>query len=1164
MTNSKKITIFISIIIVIALISNIFWGLNNNQSPIYIAMIHSPNDSDGKAMYRVIQGYIDQVNENGGVNNKPLELLIFDDQNDKDKARQVANEIVEQNKAHAVIGHYTSSACLEGGEVYKKANIPTISATCTADDVTKNNDWYFRVVPNNKFQGIFLANYVKRVLNYDEITIIYDENSDYSKTLLNGFENLYLGLKGTIKNKWSIANDASTTTNEKIENITKQILQDHVESNIFLALNAEQAKEFIVSMRRKGLNYPMVGGDSIGKKTFAAQFNEYPEEQAQPGFFSDGIYAVSPMIYDVAGENAQLSRNAYINKYHEEPTWVAVTAHESIQVIVEAMQDANIKGEPNNLINERKQIRDYLATRSSMETGIKGLNGKFHFDLHGNAVKPLAIGVFKNQQLISALTQFQHVPNPANIPNLEEEVAAERIVVIDGQYMHKTDIVYTGIDFNEISNLDAKSSKYEVDFYLWFRFKKNVQADAIKFINSVRVGFSELKLGKAVAEKMLPNDVVYRAYQVKAQFKERFNFRDYPFDTQKLAIRFKHDNLTRYNIIYVVDFVGMNTRTILDKFHRNHVFDLITDWNVNAVSLFQDITKNESTLGDPNFFGTKSSIEYSRFNAVIEVKRDVLSFVTKNLLPLLFLIGLSYLIMFLPFKEISVGAVSGTLVAVAFFHLSLANGLPSGIGYAVVLDYGFYVIYGLIIFQLFLVVVGQREAIRESKHAQQKVLLLGRIVYPIVFVCAGILTFYIYGSLNISSQVDKNDDSNVAEVTTPTDDKVTLTLGAWQVEDVEQMAEILAIFNQQHPNITVKFQPFLEYVKMLRFQLKNNIAPDLFYVEAFSLSRPLSEAGYLESLGELPYLDKNFDLTARSSWTDYNDKQYAIPFMAVSHAIFYNEDLFDELALEIPTTWEELLIVANEIKQAGYLPFANGTQTDSQISELLFMDLAPNFIGGQEGRLEYEAGKRCFNDKHVVETFQAVKDIVPFFSEKSRYINEEMTIRSFLGGNVAMFIGSSDYIIPFESADFEWSIFAIPAPEGKPQYITYHPEIGVSINSASKHKKEAQIFLEWLTKPETTELFSNALPGFFPLHNQETNLKNKDARDFLALNKGRGKDARWSYPNLMDGLPDGKWLMYKNTEAVILGEKTPQEAADALQDNLAQWYEPAQKCLRLQ
>ena len=44
-------------------------------------------------------------------------------------------------------------------------------------------------------------------------------------------------------------------------------------------------------------------------------------------------------------------------------------------------------------------------------------------------------------------------------------------------------------------------------------------------------------------------------------------------------------------------------------------------------------------------------------------------------------------------------------------------------------------------------------------------------------------------------------------------------------------------------------------------------------------------------------------------------------------------------------------------------------------------------------------------------------------------------------------------------------------------------------------------------------------------------------------------------------IPNGKDLMQTNTLAVILGKKTPQEAADALQDGLSQWFEPAQICL---
>ena len=111
-------------------------------------------------------------------------------------------------------------------------------------------------------------------------------------------------------------------------------------------------------------------------------------------------------------------------------------------------------------------------------------------------------------------------------------------------------------------------------------------------------------------------------------------------------------------------------------------------------------------------------------------------------------------------------------------------------------------------------------------------------------------------------------------------------------------------------------------------------------------------------------------------WMSNNGEKYGVPFSASVHGIYYNIDIFKQLNLEIPTTWEEFLEAAKIIKQAGYLTFANGLKTD--IAEFIFMAIAPNFIGGKEGRLLYSSGQRCFNDKHVVAAFQAVADIAPF------------------------------------------------------------------------------------------------------------------------------------------------------------------------------------------
>ncbi len=1155
-----------------------------SEQPFYIAVVSTmsgESQAKGQAMVNAIRLQIDRVNQAGGINGKPVELLVFDDEGDPIVAQKKASEIAAQNKALVVLGHYFSNACVAGGEVYQKAGIPAITPSCTADRVTEGNDWYFRVVPNNGAEGTFLANYAKLVMKHDRVTIVYDDQNDYSRSLANGFENPFRGLRGTIQNKW-IVNAKADNADQQIGVIAKAFLRENP-GLIFLALQANDAKKLIVSIRRKGLQYPILGGNALSQKTFATLFNEYPEEQVQPGYFSDGIYAAAPLIFDVAGERLQQGRDLFIKRFGEEPSWVVATAFEAVQVAIEAIKKTKIQGKPENLVKERQKIRDYLAKRTSMKKAFKGINGPFYFDKQGNAVKPLAIGVFKHQQFISALTQFQPVDDLQQVDHLEEELAAERIVTIAGQYMYKTHIVYTGIDFNAVSDIDVKNSTYQMDFYLWFRSKKGVDASDIEFINSVD-SFQKLQNDQAIIEetvvldnaiKDLGEDITYKAYRVKADFKGQFHFKDYPFDKQTLAVQFRHTKLTRNNFIYVVDFVGIGETTkqgILAKLERNNVFSSISDWKIKGANFFQNIMDNESTLGNPNLFRTGSHIQYSQFNAVIKIKRDTLGFLTKNLLPLLFLVGISYLIMFLPFDENTVMAISGTLMAVVFFHLSLASALPDGISYAVALDQAFYVIYGLITFQLLLVVIAQRETVNGNEIALKRIVLTGQVVYPIVFLIAVILMADIYGGIRLfpvqsgpTSEVSQTASQNLTAPKT-IDEKVTLTFGAWRTARIDKINRVLAVFTAQHPNITVKPQPAAVkwYTPMLEFQLEKGIALDVFYLRSFSRSQPLFEAGYLEPLGNLPGLKENFDLPARQPWISENGEPYAVPFQAVSHGIYYNLDLFKKLNLAVPTTWEALLTTAQALKKAGYIPFANGIKTGWATSDLIFMNLAPNFIGGREGRQKYESGERCFDDKHVVAAFQAVADLAPFLPGNPETISFGQSKQLFLQGKAAMFMGHSLNISGFKQGrpDFEWGILAMPAPKGQPEYVTYHPDFGIGLNAASKHKKEAKLLLEWLTKPETGELLSNEFPGFFPMHKKAPAIRNKHARAFLALNEGRETDVRWAFPKLMDSSPNGKALMQKNTAAVIMGQKTPQEAATALQDGLAEWFKPAQKCFQ--
>ena len=113
------------------------------------------------------------------------------------------------------------------------------------------------------------------------------------------------------------------------------------------------------------------------------------------------------------------------------------------------------------------------------------------------------------------------------------------------------------------------------------------------------------------------------------------------------------------------------------------------------------------------------------------------------------------------------------------------------------------------------------------------------------------------------------------------------------------------------------------------------------------------------------------------------------------------------------------------------------------------------------------------------------------------------------------------------------------------------------MNANGKHTVEARAFLEWLCKPEGVAVVAKYLPnGFYPMFKGNIAIENAQSAELYALTKDKGQDVRFVWPKLMNGTPSGYNLLNEGVIAVMKGQKTPKEAADALAEGLAQWYKP--------
>lgn len=395
----------------------------------------------------------------------------------------------------------------------------------------------------------------------------------------------------------------------------------------------------------------------------------------------------------------------------------------------------------------------------------------------------------------------------------------------------------------------------------------------------------------------------------------------------------------------------------------------------------------------------------------------------------------------------------------------------------------------------------------------------------------------------------------------PNADAVEITFGSWRVDDVDQMERLIAAFNEEHPEIAVTFDPTTppEYNATLRLQLESGIGPDVYYARSYATGQELFSDGYMLDMSGEDFVQARYDEGALAPWQMPDGTQFAMPLVAVSHGVYYNQDIFAELDLDIPRTWDQFLSVAQAIQDAGYIPVANGLADEWDIAEVVWMNIAPGFLGGRDARLAYESGDRPFNDPAMVSVFEAMESLTPYLPDGYQAINYNDSKALFLLGEAAMWFDGSWTISEFEASepDFQWSVFAPPAPTAADQAITFHPDAGVAINPASENIEEAKVFVEWLSGPTASQILGNELAGFFPMVAEAPTLTNEHANDFLALNQGRALDVRFPWPKLMTGDPSAYNLIQQGSINVITGDMEPLEAADRMENGISRWYAPA-------
>jgi multiple sugar transport system substrate-binding protein len=149
------------------------------------------------------------------------------------------------------------------------------------------------------------------------------------------------------------------------------------------------------------------------------------------------------------------------------------------------------------------------------------------------------------------------------------------------------------------------------------------------------------------------------------------------------------------------------------------------------------------------------------------------------------------------------------------------------------------------------------------------------------------------------------------------DHPITLTMWSWGGSDVKP---IEAAYHKIHPYVTLKITQFggsADVYTKLGVALKaGKGAPDLTSMELMNMPS-FAAQGYLLDLSKYGGEVKDFNASAAAA-ASFNGSLYAIPTDTGPLVMYYNATLFQQLGIDVPTTWDEYKSAAEKLKAAGH------------------------------------------------------------------------------------------------------------------------------------------------------------------------------------------------------------------------------------------------------
>lgn len=290
-------------------------------------------------------------------------------------------------------------------------------------------------------------------------------------------------------------------------------------------------------------------------------------------------------------------------------------------------------------------------------------------------------------------------------------------------------------------------------------------------------------------------------------------------------------------------------------------------------------------------------------------------------------------------------------------------------------------------------------------------------------------------------------------------------------------SQLIAEFEANNPGVTVQVEvlPFDVIGSRMIQAVAVGRGPDVFRITAPRMFQEQFEAGTIYPLDEFV-----------ADWTDeqkndfllpwemgmYNGHKMALPIEHRAVVLWYRADLLEEAGFEVPTTWEELVPVAQHFSEEGYIGFAIGLSTGGAGNG--FLEWFRPAIWAAGGDYLDEDGTAIFDSPEGVRAFQFLYDLSHTYGLNPQEVwnwTVDDSYQGFRAGRVAFTNWGTHRVAGGrEALGDSLQVAPVPSFEGGPPSSTEVSGWHLAISATSTNQELAFAFIEHMTSAEAQVL----------------------------------------------------------------------------------------------